>query len=103
MRKIPIISIACDESGNDGENLLAGGSPVFVHASVALSEARAQDLMDEVRRRTNSKSLELKSKTLLQSKHQGTAHCLLEQLSESDSAAIHLIHKRYFLVTKLFD
>lgn len=97
------ILIACDESGNDGENVLAGGSPVFVHASVALSEDSAQELMDEIRRRTNSKSSELKSKTLLQPKHQDTALWLLEQLSVQTSATIHLIHKRYFLVAKLFD
>ena len=40
--------VACDESGNDGGNLLAGSSPVFVHASVSVSKAKAAEIMAEV-------------------------------------------------------
>ena len=95
--------IACDESGNDGENLLAGSSPVFAHASVTMSEAEARAIMDEVRARTGSLSVELKSKTLLQHKHETTARWLMDHPVVVSHASIHLTHKRYFLVAKLFD
>ena len=95
--------VACDESGNDGENVLAGSSPVFVHASVTVSHALAADIMAEVRARTRSESVELKSKTLLRPKNEGTARWLLEHPDLEDSVSLHFTHKRYFLVTKLFD
>ncbi|WP_169562650.1 DUF3800 domain-containing protein [Microbacterium gubbeenense] len=95
--------VACDESGNDGENLLAGSSPVFAHASVTVSSARAVEIMAEVRARTRSASAELKSKTLLHPKNEGTARWLLEHRDLEDSVSLHLTNKRYFLVTKLFD
>jgi hypothetical protein len=95
--------VACDESGNDGENLLAGSSPVFVHASVTVSHAIAAEIMAEVRARTRSESVELKSKTLLRPKNEGTARWLLEHPDLENSVSLHFTHKRYFLVTKLFD
>lgn len=95
--------VACDESGNDGENLLAGTSPVFVHASVTASKEKASEIMAEVRRQTRSGSVELKSKTLLHPKNEGTARWLLEHPELGDSVSLHFTDKRYFLVTKLFD
>lgn len=95
--------VACDESGNDGENLLAGSSPVFVHASVSVSKAKAADLVAEVRARTRSESVELKSKTLLHPKNVRTARWLLEQPELGGSVSLHFTDKRYLLVTKLFD
>jgi len=95
--------VACDESGNDGENVLAGSSPVFAHASVALSMEEAAEIMAEVRTRTRSQSQELKSKTILQPRHEATARWLLERLSRTNAASVHLTHKRYFIVSKLFD
>lgn len=97
------LTIACDESGNDGENVLSGGSPVFVHASVSLSPERAAELIGEVRARTGSRSAELKSKTLLQPKNRDVAEWLLQELASQNQASLHLTHKRFFLVAKLFD
>lgn len=98
----PLI-VACDESGNDGENLLAGGSRFFVHASVTISDLDARAIMAEVRAQTGSGSTELKSKTLLNPKNQATAKWLLEHPDLKDSASLHFTDKRYFLVSKLFD
>lgn len=95
--------VACDESGNDGENLLAGGSRFFVHASVTISDLDAKAIMTDVRARTGSGSSELKSKTLLHPKNQATARWLLEHPNLKGSASLHFTDKRYFLVTKLFD
>lgn len=71
------LAVACDESGNDGENLLSGRSTVFAHASVTLPPPNAAELMDEIRMRTRSQTTELKSKTILQPRHQATAKWLL--------------------------
>jgi hypothetical protein len=95
--------VACDESGNDGENLLVGSSPVFSHASVTISETEAAEIMAEVRARTRSQSAELKSKTIVQPKHEGTARWLLLHPLLKDAASVHLTHKRYLVVSKLFD
>ncbi|KZE91620.1 DUF3800 domain-containing protein [Microbacterium sp. TNHR37B] len=97
------LSVACDESGNDGENLLAGGSRFFVHASVTISDLDATAIMAEVRSQTGSQSVELKSKTLLQRKDEATARWLLELPELRDHASLHITDKRYFLVSKLFD
>lgn len=95
--------VACDESGNDGENLLGGSSPVFAHASVTMSQKAAAEIMAEVRARTRSQSAELKSKTILQPKHEATARWLLQHPLLANASAVHLTHKRYFVVAKLFD
>ncbi|RKT36829.1 hypothetical protein DEU34_1357 [Microbacterium sp. AG1240] len=95
--------VACDESGNDGENLLSGGSTVFAHASVTLLPDEAAALMEEVRARTRSQATELKSKTILQPQHLVTAKWLLSHPSIDGNASVHLTHKKYFVVSKLFD
>lgn len=95
--------VACDESGNDGENLLTGRSTVFAHASVTLPLSVAAELMDEIRARTRSQTTELKSKTILQPRHQATAKWLLSHPSIEGNASVHLTHKKYFVVSKLFD
>jgi hypothetical protein len=98
----PVV-VACDESGNDGENMLSGRSTVFAHASVTLTPDDAAELMDEIRARTLSQSTELKSRTILQPRHQATAKWLLSHRSIEGSASVHLTHKKYFVVSKLFD
>ncbi|WP_110588736.1 DUF3800 domain-containing protein [Microbacterium suaedae] len=98
----PLI-IACDESGNDGENNLSGNSSVFVHASVAISEEVAQALIDEVRARTHSRTDELKSKTILQPKNQAVAQWLLQHPELEGRCSLVLVHKQFFTVSKLFD
>lgn len=95
--------VSCDESGNDGENLLSGRSTVFAHASVTLPPDDAAELLDEIRARTGSQTTELKSKTILQPRHLATARWLLSHPSIEASASVHLTHKKYFVVSKLFD
>lgn len=95
--------IACDESGNDGENNLNGNSSVFVHASVAISKEVAQGLIDEVRASTRSRTDELKSKTILQPKNQAVAQWLLQHPELEDHCSLVFVHKQFFTVSKLFD
>lgn len=103
MTKPTPLVVACDESGNDGENLLAGSSPVFAHASVTISKSAAAEIMAEVRARTGSQSAELKSRIIVHPKHEATARWLLKHPLLVNAASVHLTHKRYFVVTKLFD
>ncbi len=95
--------VACDESGNDGENVVVGSSSVFTHASVLLAKKEAAGIMAEVRERTQSESAELKSKTITQAKHEGTARWLLQHPLLTKASSVHLTHKRYFVIAKLFD
>ena len=95
--------LACDESGNDGENNLNGNSTVFVHASTSITVDMAQELMKETRLRTGNQSAELKSKTLVQAKHQGTARWLLEHPELVGKCSLNFVHKQFFVVSKLFD
>ena len=53
--------IACDESGADGENLLAGHTDVFPHGSVRLPANVAAECFRELRRRIRSPTEEYKA------------------------------------------
>ena len=57
------IDVACDESGFVGGSLF-GGTRAFTHASLHLDPADAADLTDEVRRRTDAGTQELKASRL---------------------------------------
>lgn len=99
----PAIEVACDESGNDGENLFGGNATVFVHGSVAIPSERAESLVAELRHRTNAKSAELKSKDLLKPKNLDAAQWLLRHPAVVGHSLVNLTEKRYFLTCKLFD
>jgi hypothetical protein len=57
------VEIACDESGFVGGSLF-GGTRVFTHASVQLDRRAARDLTEEVRRRLQAGTQELKASRL---------------------------------------
>lgn len=96
--------IACDESGAEGDNLMAARHEVFAHASVSLDLASAQGLMAEVRRRAPSQAPEFKAEQLLQAKHKATVTWLLEPGGPLfGHALVHLSEKRFFVVAKLVD
>lgn len=103
MSRIPPLVVGCDESGNDGENLLLGNTRVFTHASVAMPVASAEALMAEIRERTGSESIEIKSRTILQNRHKSVARWLLSHPDMRTFSSVLVTHKRYFLSTKLFD
>lgn len=97
------LEVACDESGNDGENLFGGNSAVFAHGSTSLTTDEANALITELRQRTKSQSTELKSKDFLRPKNLEAARWLLTEPSVADRSLAHLTEKRYFLTSKLFD
>jgi hypothetical protein len=97
------LEVACDESGNDGENLFGGNATVFADASVDVTVEAARTLMADVRASTRSQAPELKSGVLLAAKNRGVLLSLLGDSRVANHVSIHLSEKRYFLVGKLVD
>lgn len=103
MSSVRTLVIACDESGNDGENLTRAGSRVFAHASVSMPEPQAAALMAEVRARTGDKSAELKSRTLVDPKNRSHLEWFLAKSPMVGRGFVHLTDKNYFICSKLLD
>ncbi len=96
-----VVTIACDESGSEGENLMGSHHQVFVHASTCVSLDLAESLMADLRRATRSQAVEVKSKVAL-AQHNRSA--LIEFLNAiGDAGNIHLVDKAYFVVAKMVD
>jgi len=92
-------TIACDESGSEGENLVASQHPVFVHASVNLAVEDASEIRDAMRVSMQAQAPEMKSKTALAPSNR---QALLGALARLRGAAnICLVDKAYFLTSKL--
>jgi hypothetical protein len=99
-----IAVIACDESGNEGEQVMKAFHPVFAHAAVAVPLDEAQLIMTEVRKRLKTQAAELKSKQLLQPRSRRTTWWLFG----SDGpligrATTYLVEKAYFGPSKVID
>lgn len=101
--KIAEVEVACDESGNEGENLFASGSTVFVHASTDIDAVTAANIMDQVRADTRSQAPEIKSKTLLSPANEDVLLALLQNPDLHGRVSVHLTEKRFFLASKLVD
>lgn len=97
------IEIACDESGNDGENIFGGNAAVFAHASTCIPQDKAEHLIAELRQRIRSQAAEMKSKDLLKPKNHDQAVWFLTHLDVEQASIVHLTEKRYLLTTKFFD
>ena len=95
------VMIACDESGNEGENLMRAGSRVFAHASVSIDVPAAEALMQEVRERTDARGKEVKSSVLLKPRNLQVLRWLLRDSLLVGRANVHLTDKRFFVSSKL--
>lgn len=96
-------TVACDESGNEGENLTRAGSRVFAHASVDLTLDEASDLMEDVRWRTGAAAAELKSSTLLKPVNREVLDWFLNEPRLRGRTNIYLVDKQYFVCGKIID
>lgn len=97
------VEVACDASGNEGENLFAAGSTVFVHASTDLDTVTATAIMDQIRADTRSRAPEIKSRTLMSAANEDVLLALLENPELQGRVSVHLTEKRFFLTSKLVD
>lgn len=97
-------TIACDESGSEGENLVHGETDVFAYASVHVTTAAAAACVAELRDRIRSPALEYKANHLLRAKHRSALTWLLGSAGPiSGHARVQLTDKTFFLVGKVID
>lgn len=95
--------IACDESGWDGANLVAGGSPVIAYASVRLSADAAAECLREFGGRAGRRTREFKASHVLRAER-STVHSLLGPAGPLwGNAFVHLTDKAYFVVLRVLD
>jgi hypothetical protein len=99
-----VLEVACDESGSDGENLTAGNTDVFAHASVRLSVESAAGHVQEIRDRIRSPAEEYKANHLLREKHRTVLEWLLAPAGPLHGQAhVHLTEKTFFVVDRACD
>jgi hypothetical protein len=98
------VEVACDESGSEGENLVAGNTDVFAHASVRLAGEPAAACVRELRARIRSPAVEYKAGHLLREKHRPVLEWLLGPAGPIlGQAHVHLTDKAFFVVGRLVD
>jgi hypothetical protein len=100
----PLLEVACDESGYEGENLIGATTEVFAHASVHLPSEAAANCLQEIRERIRSPALEYKSNHLLREKHRSVLEWLLGPLGPIyGKAHVQLTDKAFFVVGRVVD
>ncbi|MGW0584817.1 hypothetical protein ACWD25_55110 [Streptomyces sp. NPDC002920] len=98
------MEVACDESGSDGENLTAGNTDVFAHASVRLPTEFAREQLREIRDRIRSPAEEYKANHLLREKHRAVLEWLLSESGPLyGHARVHLVEKAFLVVDRTSD
>ncbi|WP_374971396.1 hypothetical protein [Terrabacter sp. BE26] len=71
------LEVACDESGSEGEKLVGGSTDTFVHASVAVSTAVAEETIARVRVEARSPATEVKASVVLRPQNRRVLEWLL--------------------------
>ncbi|MEU6339670.1 DUF3800 domain-containing protein [Streptomyces sp. NPDC046977] len=100
----PVLEIACDESGSDGENLIGGNTDVFAHAGVRTDPADADACLREMRDRIRSPAQEYKANHLLREKHRPVLEWFLGPSGPlPPDARVHLTDKAFFVVRRVAD
>lgn len=98
------VEISCDESGSEGQKLIGGNTDVFAHASVRMNMTAAVECVRGMRERAPSPALEYKAFLILRPKHRGALVWLLGESGPLlGKAAVHLIDKRFLVVSKVVD
>lgn len=96
--------IACDESGWEGANLVAGSSDVIAYASVRLSVDAAAAWLRELSGRGARVMREYKASHVLRADRRSTVTSLLGPAGlVHGNAFVHLTEKAYFVVARLLD
>ncbi len=96
--------IACDESGWEGANLVAGNSDVIAYASVRLSAEAAAECLRGVGGRAGHLAREYKAAHALRADRPSTVTRLLGPGGPlHGNAFVHLTDKAYFVVGRILD
>jgi hypothetical protein len=99
----PAREVACDESGWEGANLVAGRSAVIAYASVRLSIDAASDWLGELGGRAGQVRREYKASHVLRGDRSAVANLLGPGGPVDGNAFVHLTDKAYFVVGRLLD
>lgn len=96
--------IACDESGWEGANLVAGNSEVIAYASVRLSVDAAAECLGELGGGARHVPREYKASQVLRGDRRSTVTRLLGPAGPiHGNAFVHLTEKSYFVVGRVID
>ena len=99
-----VVTIACDESGSEGENVTESAHRVFCHGSTDLSAGEAADVIAYARKSLKTQAPELKSEQLLTPRARPLAEELFAAGGPLDGRCqMNLTDKEYFLVGKVID
>ena len=98
----PLLEVACDESGSEGEKLVRGSTDTFAHASVEVAPAAAVATIERVRVQARSPATEVKAGVVLRPQNRR----LLEWLLGDDGpllghAHVHLTDKALHLTERM--
>ncbi|MEU4667477.1 DUF3800 domain-containing protein [Amycolatopsis sp. NPDC023774] len=97
-------TIACDESGSEGVNLIGANTDVFAHAGVRVDVGAAADCVGELRERIGSPALEYKANHLLRAKNRAALVWLLGPSGPlAGRAGVVLVDKALFVTGKVVD
>ncbi|MEV0070516.1 DUF3800 domain-containing protein [Amycolatopsis sp. NPDC050768] len=97
-------TIACDESGSEGVNLIGANTDVFAHAGVRVGVGSAADCVGELRERIGSPALEYKANHLLRAKNRAALVWLLGPSGPlAGRAGVVLVDKALFVTGKVVD
>jgi hypothetical protein len=100
----PALEIACDESGWEGTNLVAGSSDVIAYASVRLDVGTATECIRELRTRVGHRAIEYKASHVLRANRRPAVTWLLGPTGPlHGNALVHLTEKSYFVVGRVLD
>ncbi|WP_188192016.1 hypothetical protein [Nonomuraea sp. SYSU D8015] len=100
----PVGEIACDESGWEGANLVAGSSDVIAYASVRLSVDAATECLRGLSGRAGHVRREYKASHVLRADRRSGVKSLLGPAGPLyGNAFVHLTEKAYFVVGRLLD
>lgn len=96
--------IACDESGWEGANLVAGSSDVIAYASVRLGVDTAAECVRELIGRAGQMGREFKASHVLRADRRSVVTGLLGPSGPIyGNAFVHLTEKAYFVVGRVLD
>jgi hypothetical protein len=94
--------VFCDESGHDGENLMAGTTPVLAHSSLHMDLDEATELVAYLRAKTRAQSPELKAAEVLRN-GQAIDDLFGEQGKLVGHVHVYLVEKASLAAGKMID
>ena len=98
----PVMEIACDESGSEGDHLIGAVTEAFAYGSVHIDLETAAATVRRIREEIGSPAVEYKSNHLLRSGSRPTLRWFLgTQSPVHGRAQVCLIDKALFLVTRI--